>query len=158
MHDVKTRNIGLSRSYIATLAAMDGCGGRARTVATALAALAVLTGPAPAALAQSAGDNQYADPLVTDDGGDQSGQRSPAAPKDDTPSHTGDRAEGDHPPGAVPKRTGDGRPRPTTAPAAEATLPHTGAEPLALAAAGLVLVALGTLGLALARRGRHARG
>ena len=27
-----------------------------------------------------------------------------------------DRAEGDHSPGAVPKRTGDGRPRPTTAP------------------------------------------
>jgi len=27
---------------------------------------------------------------------------------------THDRAEGDHPPGAIPKRTGDGRPRPTT--------------------------------------------
>jgi ATP-dependent helicase/nuclease subunit A len=28
---------------------------------------------------------------------------------------TDDRAEGDHPPAAIPKRTGDGRPRPTTA-------------------------------------------
>lgn len=112
----------------------------------------VLTLAAPSyALAQSAGDRQYADPLVTDGGG-QSKQSpspqggdgaatpapapSPAPAPDDSSAATG----------------GDAAPAP-----AQATLPRTGAEPLLLALAGLVLAACGALGLALPRRARHAR-
>jgi LPXTG-motif cell wall-anchored protein len=107
--------------------------------------------PTSSALAQSAGDRQYADPLVTD-GGDQSGQQSPSAQSSDDasppePTPTPSPAPGDS--SAV--ATGD------AATPAETTLPHTGAEPLVLAAAGLVLAACGALGLALPRRARHAR-
>jgi LPXTG-motif cell wall-anchored protein len=104
------------------------------------------------ALAQSAGDRQYADPLVTDGGG-QSGQQSP-------PSQ-GDDGGGAPEPAPAPVPAPDDSSAavtddPPVAPA-EATLPHTGAEPLALALAGLALVACGAVGLALPRRGRHAR-
>lgn len=101
-----------------------------------------------AALGQSAGDRQYADPLVT--GGQSDPQ--PAQPQGgDTP--TSSPAEPS--PARAPDTTlPDGA---EIAAPSEATLPRTGAEPLALALAGLALVACGVLGLALPRRSRHAR-
>jgi LPXTG-motif cell wall-anchored protein len=153
MHVVKTRNMGLSTSYIATLAVMDGFGALRRTSATVVTVLAVLTlAPVGAATAQSAGDRQYSDPLVTDGGG-QSGQQSPSS-----------QGDGDTPTSAPATPAPAGGPDDTTSnvageTAAEsgATLPHTGAEPLALAAIGLALATAGGLALALPRRRRHAR-
>ena len=143
--------MGLSTSYIATLAVMDGFGARRRTAATAAAVLTVLAlAPAASALAQSAGDRQYADPLVTDGGG-QSGQQSPASPGGDaTP------APEPAPTTAAPDDS-SAVATDTAAPPAEATLPRTGGEPVPLAIAGLALAAAGALGLALPRRSRHAR-
>lgn len=122
---------------------------------TVASVLTVLTlAPAPAGLAQSAGDRQYADPLVTGDG--QSGQQSPSSP-------------GDGPSGGDTPTSSPSAPAPTSAPdtatsvagetasAPQGTLPHTGAEPLGLAAIGLALTACGALALATARRCRHAR-
>jgi hypothetical protein len=153
MRVVETLNTGLSTSYIATLAVMDGFGARRRTAATAASVLTVLTLAAPSfALAQSAGDRQYADPLVTD--GD--GQSEPQSP----PPQGGD---GDAPatPAPTPAPAPDGSSAvagdDTAAAAAEATLPRTGAEPLVLALTGLILAACGALGLALPGRARHAR-
>jgi len=152
MRDVETRNIGLSALYIATLAVMDGFGMRRGTGATAAAVLAVLAlSPVTAALAQSAGDRQYADPLVTDG---QSGQQAPSSQGDgasgsDTPTSA------PAPPAPAPDTPSSSAAETTAAPAA--TLPHTGAEPLALAAAGMALAACGALGLASPRRARHAR-
>jgi len=134
---------------------MDGFGARRRTAVTVASVLTVLAlAPAPAGLAQSAGDRQYADPLVTDGDG-QSGQQSPSSP--------GDGASGGDTPASSPST-----PAPTpdtaagiageTAASPQATLPRTGAEPLMLAMAGLALTACGTLALATARRRRHARG
>jgi LPXTG-motif cell wall-anchored protein len=152
MRVVKTRNIGLSTSYIATLAVMDGFGVSRRTAATVAAVLTVLAlTPTSLALAQSAGDRQYADPLVTD-GGDQSGQQSPSAQGGD------DRSPSE--PTPTPSPAPDDSSAVATSDAAapaETTLPHTGAEPRVLAAAGLVLAACGALGLALPRRARDAR-
>jgi hypothetical protein len=152
MHDVKPRNIGLSTSYIATLAAMDGFGVHRRTAVTAAAVLTVLASmPTSLAFAQSAGDRQYADPLVTDGGG-QSEQRSPSSQSDgDTPTSS----PAEPAPAPAPDTTSsDGAE--VAAPAA-ATLPRTGAEPVAVALAGLALAACGALGLALPRGSRHAR-
>ncbi len=121
---------------------------------TVAAALTVLTLTAPSsALAQSAGDRQYADPLVTDGGG-QSGQQSPSSPG-------GDGSATPEPPAPTPVPAPDDSSAAVTdatpvAPA-ETTLPHTGAEPLALGLAGLALAACGAAGLALPRRARHAR-
>lgn len=153
MHVVKTRNMGLSTSYIATLAVMDGFGARRRTSATVAAVLAVLAlAPASTALAQSAGDRQYSDPLVTDGGG-QSGQQSPSSPGGgDTPTS----APATPAPAAAPDDTTSNVAGESAA-TSQATLPHTGAEPLALAAIGLALAAAGGLALALPRRRRHAR-
>ncbi len=153
MRVVKALNTGLSTSYIATLAVMDGFRARRRTAATAAAVLTVLALSAPpSALAQGAGDRQYADPLVTDGGG-QSGQQSPSSQggADGTPPEPAPT------PAPVPDDssavTGDD----AVSAAAEATLPRTGAEPLGVALAGLALAACGALGLALPRRARHAR-
>jgi hypothetical protein len=149
MRDVKRRNIGLSALYIATLAVMDGFGVRRGTGATVAAVLTILAlSPATAALAQSAGDRQYADPLVTD------GQSSP--------SSQGDGASGGDTPTSAPATPAPAPDTPSstaaeTAAAPQAALPRTGAEPLALAATGLALAACGALGLALPRRARHAR-
>lgn len=153
MHDVKTRNMGLSTSYIATLAVMDGFGALRRTSATAAAVLAVLAvAPTAAAVAQSAGDRQYADPLVTDGGG-QSGQQSPSSQGGgDTPTS----APATPAPATGPDDTASSVAGEAAA-APQATLPHTGSEPLALAAIGLALAAAGGLALALPRRWRHAR-
>jgi len=138
---------------MATLAVMDGFGARRRTSATIAAVLAVLAlAPTTAAVAQSAGDHQYADPLVTDDGG-QSGQQSPSS-----------QGGGDTPTSVPATPTPTPVPDDTTssvageiAAASQATLPHTGTEPLALAAIGLALATAGGLALALPRRRRHAR-
>jgi len=120
------------------------------TVAAALTVLA-LTAPS-SALTQSAGDRQYADPLVTEGGG-RSGQQAPSSPGGDG-SATPEPAPTPAPtPGDSPAAVTDAAP---VAPA-EATLPHTGAEPLALALTGLALAACGVVGLALPRRARHAR-
>jgi LPXTG-motif cell wall-anchored protein len=153
MHAVKTANMGLSTLYIATLAVMDGFGARRRTRATVAAVLTVLAlTPTTAALAQSAGDRQYADPLVTDGDG-QSGQRSPSSQGDgDTPTS----APAAPAPAAAPNDTTSSLAGETAA-APRSTLPHTGTEPLALAAIGLALAAAGWLALALPHRWRHAR-
>ena len=148
MHDVKTANMGLSTSYIATLAVMDGLRARRRTAATVAGVLAVLTlAPTTAAVAQSAGDRQYADPLVTDGGG-QSGQQSPPS-----------QGNGDTPTSAPAVGADDSTSSPGSESAAtpQATLPHTGTEPLVLAAVGLALALGGGLALALPRHQRHAR-
>jgi LPXTG-motif cell wall-anchored protein len=153
MHVVKTRNMGLSTSYIATLAVMDGFGALRRTSAIVAAVLTVLAlTPTTAAVAQSAGDRQYADPLVTDGGG-QSGQQSPSSQGDgDTPtSAPAAPAPAPGPDDTTSSVAGE------TAAAPQATLPHTGTEPLALAALGLALASIGGLALALPRRRRHAR-
>jgi len=132
---------------------MDGFGAGRRTAATVAAMLTVLTLATPSsALAQSAGDRQYADPLVTDGDG-RSGQQSPSSPGGD------DAAAPD--PTPTPAPTPDDSSAAVTddaaAATAEATLPRTGAEPLALALTGLVLAACGALGLASPRRARDAR-
>jgi LPXTG-motif cell wall-anchored protein len=120
---------------------------------TLAAALTVLTLTAPSsALAQSAGDRQYADPLVTD-GGDRSGQQSPSSQGDDGAA----TPEPPPAPAPAPDDSSAAVTNDATAAPAEATLPHTGAEPLALALAGLALAACGAVGLALPRRARHAR-
>jgi LPXTG-motif cell wall-anchored protein len=154
MRAVKALNTGLSTSYIATLAVMDGFRARRRTVATAAAVLTVLTLAAPpSVLAQGAGDRQYADPLVTDGGGQSGQQQSPS-------SQGGNDAaapEPAPPPAPVPDDSSAVTSDDTASAAAEATLPRTGAEPLSLALAGLGLAACGALGLALPRRARHAR-
>jgi LPXTG-motif cell wall-anchored protein len=144
--------MGLSTSYIATLAVMDGFRARRRTSATVAAALAVLAlAPTSAAMAQSAGDRQYADPLVTDDGG-QSGQQPPASQGGDTPTS----APATPAPASAPDDTTSSVADETPA-ASETTLPHTGTKPLALAAIGLALAMAGGLALASPRRRRHAR-
>jgi LPXTG-motif cell wall-anchored protein len=147
MRDVNVSNRELSAPYIATLAAMDGSGPRGRTLLTVVAALlALFLVPASAALAQSAGDRQYADPLVTDGGQDP----PPADP--DTPVSSDDPASGD---------TGAGTtaPPPGAEPAAAdaATLPHTGSDTWLVALIGAALTAGGALALAAARPPRHAR-
>jgi LPXTG-motif cell wall-anchored protein len=156
MRDVEYQNMGLSNTYIATLAAMDGSGGRRRTRATALAVLAVLIlAPAPAATAQSAGDRQYSDPLVGG-GRDRSGAQTP-------PAGSGDGSNAPAP--SAPTPATPSAPAPETPPATagetaatpSATLPRTGADAPALAGLGLALIAIGALGLATARRRGHAR-
>jgi LPXTG-motif cell wall-anchored protein len=104
--------------------------------------------PMSSALAQSAGDRQYADPLVTDGQSDpqpaqpQGGDTPTSSPAEPSPAPAPDTTLPDGAEIAAPS---------------EATLPRTGAEPLALALAGLALAACGALGLALPRRSRHAR-
>jgi LPXTG-motif cell wall-anchored protein len=149
MRDLKRRNTGLSITHIATLAAMDGFAAPRRTSLTAAAVLAVLAlSPATAALAQSSGDRQYADPLVTGDG-QQPDRRS---------SSSGDGATSAPTPSAPAPGSAAGPTADVVAAPAEPTLPRTGAEPLALAIAGLALTALGGLVLATSRRVRHAGG
>jgi LPXTG-motif cell wall-anchored protein len=156
MRDVNVPNAGLSAPYIATLAAMDGSGSRHRTLATTVAALlALLLALSPTSLAQSAGDRQYSDPLVTDGGGDSDdgpaadGPDAPVSSDDPAPT-TGDSGTVAPPAGAEPAVAADST-------ATTAALPHTGADPLPLALAGLLLTAAGGLGLAVARRPRDAR-
>jgi LPXTG-motif cell wall-anchored protein len=145
MHDVEDRNTGLSISYIATLAAMDGSSARRRTRATVVTALAILMlTPAPAALAQSAGDEQYADPLAGDGGGQE--QQAPQSRNDGGSGDSGASAPATPTPAA---------PVPEAAP--EAALPRTGTDARLPAGLGVALTAIGAAGLAAARRSRHAR-
>jgi LPXTG-motif cell wall-anchored protein len=152
MRVVNVSSHELSALYIATLAAMDGSGAHGRTpltVGVALLAL-VMTLP-PAALAQSAGDRQYSDPLVTDGGDEPSPSADPDTPvsSDDPAPAGGDTGTTTPPAGAEPAAT--------AAPAAEApTLPHTGSDAWLLALAGVALSASGGFALAAARRPRDA--
>ncbi|NLT07126.1 MAG: hypothetical protein GXY03_12550 [Solirubrobacterales bacterium] len=130
------------------------------TVALALLALALL--PASSAVAQSAGDRQYSDPLVTDGGGQQ------PEPAPDTPTSSDGSGQGaapspatgsgdasgavDLPAGAEPAQEFADDPS-----SSAGTLPRTGADAALLAGLGLAALALGALGLAVARDPRHAR-
>jgi LPXTG-motif cell wall-anchored protein len=116
-----------------------------------VALLAVLAlAPAPAALAQSAGDRQYADPLVGD--GDQP-QQSPQPSPDDG----GDDGSTPATPAPAPAPdSGAGAAAETAAPGTEAALPRTGGDARLLAGLGAALIAAGALGLAVARRSRDA--
>jgi len=155
---VKNVTAVLSALYRATLATMYGSRPRGRTVLTvALALLALALAPAPAALGQSAGDDQYADPLVTD--GEGGGTDQPADPAPDTPtSDAGEQpapaptdATGavDLPAGAEP---GDAF---ADDPATAEALPRTGVDAWLLAALGLASLVAGTVGLAATRDSRH---
>jgi LPXTG-motif cell wall-anchored protein len=152
MRVVNVPNLDLSALYIATLAAMDGSGPRGRTLLTVpLAILALLLAPASTALAQSAGDRQYSDPLVTDGGDD-----PPPATDPDTPVSSDDPAPADSDTGSTAPPAG-AEPAATAADSDAATLPHTGSDTWLLALIGVALTAGGALALALARAPRHAR-
>lgn len=127
---------------------MDGFEVRRRTVAV-LTVLALM--PTSSAFAQSAGDNQYADPLVTEGNG-QSGRQSPSSQ-----GGAGDDTAAPKPPVATTPAPDTGSGAVASDAPSETALPYTGADPLALAVAGLALVAIGAMGLALPRRWRHAR-
>jgi hypothetical protein len=112
-----------------------------RLPAAALVVAIVLSLPlglVPVAAAQSAGDDQYADPLGGG-GGDQGGQ-APEPQGGDTPTSSDDPAPpaGSDDPVALP---------PGAEPAADAapstTLPRTGAATAPLALVGLALLACG---------------
>lgn len=154
MPDVKEPNIGLSTPYSATLAAMDGPAARRRTRLSiaALAALVAVAAALPtAALAQSAGDQQYADPLAGDQGRQQQSQRGGGdaeSPATGAPSATAPAT------GAVGPQTAGGDAGATASGSGAASLPRTGIDAAPLAALGVALLALG---LALARPTRHAR-
>ena len=104
-------------------------------LASGLLALA----PAAPALAQSAGDEQYSDPLGGQTGGGGSGQSSPGLT--DTPQETG----GDAAPAPTPAPSAPAAAAST--PAAEGTarteLPRTGADARIVALFGVALVLFG---------------
>jgi len=138
--------MGLSTLYTPTLAAMDEPTFRGRTRIAAVAAVALLALVAagltsPPALAQSAGDDQYADPIV-ERGGQDGDQRSDAPAETDDGSDTAaapDAATGSQAP-TTGAEAGD-----TPAPSATTTLPRTGAPAALLAGIGLALLAVGAL-------------
>jgi LPXTG-motif cell wall-anchored protein len=133
---------------------MYGSRVRRRTQLPLLAVLAVLAlGPASAALAQSAGDRQYTDPLA---GG---GQSQPQPRQDDTPvdSGTTDDAGTSAPAAPTPAPDSSSSAAAETTAAPQAALPRTGADTLLVAVLGLALTAGGWMALALPRRSRHAR-
>jgi LPXTG-motif cell wall-anchored protein len=153
MPDVQVVNTDLSTSYIATLAGMDGSSARCRTGAIVAAVLTVLAlALTPAALAQSAGDNQYADPLTNGDG--QSRQQEQPDPD---AGGGGDDSAVPAPPTAAPAAPATSPQAGTTA-TDHATLPRTGSDALLLAGAGLALTLTGALALGAARRPRSSRG
>lgn len=134
--------MALSTEYSVTLAAMDESGSCRNRFATVLTLATMLLALAPAAaLAQSPGDQQYADPLAGDDGGDSNGGQGSPAPEPTGPDS--------------PVSSDDGAPAADSAPAAPspsagaaepaATLPRTGVDAGLLAAAGIVLLAGGAL-------------
>jgi LPXTG-motif cell wall-anchored protein len=135
---------------------MDGSRARRRTRATAAAALTVLAlAPLPAALAQSAGDEQYADPLA---GGGQPEQQQPRSQPDGASGGDSGASAPSSPAPAppAPDATATDTAGELSAPTA-ATLPRTGADAGLQLAAGLALAAVGALSLARLRRVRHAR-
>jgi hypothetical protein len=101
-----------------------------RGIAALILALALLAAPA-AALAQSAGDEQYVDPFQGEPNGGQAEQPPPEEPS------------------APPPPAAEEAPATESAPAAEAaqpaspTLPRTGAPLVLLAAAGYALLLAG---------------
>lgn len=120
----------------------------------ALAATALALSAPGLAAAQSAGDEQYEDPIVNEpDSGGGGGGGGPDTPVS-SPAEPGDAAPtpgaGDLPPGAEPVME-DG----AVAAAGSETLPLTGADTGLLAALGLALLAAGAL---LARRLAVTRG
>lgn len=134
--------MGLSTLYIATLAVMDGSGASRRTRATGVAlptvaALLASFAFATGASAQSAGDKQYADPLVN--GGGQSQQQEQSSPQPQTGSGTSSPTA---PPTSslAPTQADAG-----TVASDAAALPRTGADVGLLAALGLLLFATGIL-------------
>ena len=142
---MKGRNTVLSILYIATLAAMDGSDARRRTTVAAAVAL-TLAGlvAAPGALAQSAGDEQYRDPLA--------GERPQQSPTPSAGAGGNDPATEQAPaaPSAPPVESAPSTPEaaaPTPAPTttADGALPRTGAEPAWIAPAGLLVLAGGML-------------
>jgi LPXTG-motif cell wall-anchored protein len=127
--------MSLSITYTFTLAAMDKPALRSATRAFAPISLVLLAllATAPAAIAQSAGDRQYADPLG---GGDGSGQDAAPQPQGgDAP------ASSDDAPTAPPSGSGTSALPPGAEPAQ--TLPRTGGDAALLAAVGLALLAAG---------------
>jgi len=124
---------------------MDGSRVSRRTFATALATLTVIAlSIAPAALAQSAGDDQYADPLA---GGGQEPQQSPSAPSGgNEPSEPAPAPAPPAPSGPDTSTSGNtATGSATTAPVGDERLPHTGAEPVPIVATGLLLLLGGSL-------------
>lgn len=100
-----------------------------------------------AALAQSAGDNQYADPF---------GSAPPSSqPKRQSSAPSGAGHSGPAPAAAPSAANGSGA-VPAAAPATSATLPRTGLDALELVLAGAVAIAAG-LALSLALRRLAAR-
>ena len=104
---------------------------RRRAIA-ALAATLALSAPG-AALAQSAGDDQYRDPFAEENGGQQGGSNGGDTGGGSTP------APAPAPAPAPPAGTSAADPTATTAD----TLPRTGAGAGWMTAAGLVLIAAG---------------
>jgi hypothetical protein len=145
MHDVERRNTGLSKVYIATLAAMDGSRAQSRTFVFGLATLTIAAlALAPGALAQSAGDDQYSDPLAG--GGEQ--QQEPASPGGDdrpspepTPAPTPAAPSGADAPASSSGTAGADTT--ATTPLTGESLPRTGAEPVPTVATGALLLLAG---------------
>lgn len=143
------RNTDLSNLYIATLAGMDGSRVHRRTLLTALVTLALAAlAPTPSAFAQSAGDEQYADPLAGDgQGQDRQGSRGGGDEPGEAPAPSPAPTPAPATPSSPDAPTGDaGSPGTTAAtPAAGESLPRTGAEPAPLVAAGASLLLVGAL-------------
>ncbi len=128
--------------YIATLAAMDGSRAHRRTFVTALATLALAAlALAPAGAAQSAGDDQYSDPLAGDR------QQEPSSRGGGEPSDAPAPAPAPAAPTGPDTPTSDGGTADATAAAPQTgeSLPRTGAEPVPIAAAGTALLLAGAL-------------
>jgi hypothetical protein len=100
-----------------------------RAIAALILAVALLAAPA-AALAQSAGDEQYVDPFQGEGNGGQAEQQEPA-PAPEQPAEPAPSVESDAP---------AAEPAQESAP----TLPRTGAPVVLLAAAGYALLLAGT--------------
>ena len=110
---------------------------RRRAIA-ALAATLALSAPG-AALAQSAGDDQYRDPFAEENEGQQGGSNGGDTGGGSTPSPTPSPTPAPAPGPAPPAGTSAADPTATTAD----TLPRTGAGAGWMTAAGLVLIAAG---------------
>jgi LPXTG-motif cell wall-anchored protein len=116
----------------ATLADMSSSLAGVRSALGACLAVAVLASVPTAALAQGAGDEQYADPIVRDGGG----QQPAPAPEPDT---------GDAPAAPVAPSSDAAPAAGSSQSATTATLPRTGVDAGLLAALGVVLLASGSL-------------
>jgi hypothetical protein len=110
----------------------------------ALVALALSLALPSAALAQSAGDEQYTDPFGEGDSGGQTQEPSPDQPVEQ-PSGTPEPAPAPGGNGtAEPAPTAEAAPAPEAAQDGSPTLPRTGAPVILFAAIGYVLLLAGT--------------